>query len=377
MIDAVPKSNYAFKSLVFEIVRTQATVGLKERVFNDTFGNFVIYVDEIATDQVALRNVFVSDERKPEEQRFITAREGQAPLGRGEPAGHPPAPRRRDPRDQPPRPPEVPGGALPALRHHAGAGESPAQAGRHAQGRPRDESRRAAAGDAEADRRSRATRTRTWSRSTRSSRSRPRASSSAVLGVPLGIRAHRGGRWGAFVALLPIVLFYYVGLTLGENIGDHGRIPPWLAMWTPNLVVGALALYLLRASLKERPVPLVALLQRGFWAAVAWVQDAWQRGAPASRPRRAGGVGRGPGPRAGAAGAADERLQHRRPLPERGVPDALLLRHRARERRGDRRRPDDHAGALHPPQARAEPHPPALPLPDAAFRVPGARTSSC
>ena len=77
MIDAVPKSNYAFKSLVFEIVRTQATVGLKERLFNDTFGNFVIYVDEIATDQVGLRNVFVSDERKPEEQRFITAREGR------------------------------------------------------------------------------------------------------------------------------------------------------------------------------------------------------------------------------------------------------------------------------------------------------------
>ena len=28
MIDAVPKSNYAFKSLVFEIVRTQATVSM-------------------------------------------------------------------------------------------------------------------------------------------------------------------------------------------------------------------------------------------------------------------------------------------------------------------------------------------------------------
>jgi lipopolysaccharide export system permease protein len=77
MIDALPRANYAFKSLVFDIVRTTASAGLKERVFNDTFGNFVIYVDEIGADQVGLRNVFVSDERKPEEQRFITAHEGR------------------------------------------------------------------------------------------------------------------------------------------------------------------------------------------------------------------------------------------------------------------------------------------------------------
>jgi lipopolysaccharide export system permease protein len=94
----------------------------------------------------------------------------------------------------------------------------------------------------------------------------------SFLGVPLGIRAHRGGRMGSFVALLPIVLFYYFGLTLGENIGDHGRIPPWLAMWLPNIIVGGIALYLLRATLKERPIPLVALIQRGFWAAVEGVR---------------------------------------------------------------------------------------------------------
>ena len=52
-------------------------VGLKERLFNDTFGSFVIYVDEIATDQVALRQLFVSDERRPDESRFVTAKEGR------------------------------------------------------------------------------------------------------------------------------------------------------------------------------------------------------------------------------------------------------------------------------------------------------------
>ncbi|PYM52980.1 MAG: hypothetical protein DMD79_27315, partial [Candidatus Rokuibacteriota bacterium] len=33
--------------------------------------------DELAADQMALRHVFVSDERKPDELRVITAREGR------------------------------------------------------------------------------------------------------------------------------------------------------------------------------------------------------------------------------------------------------------------------------------------------------------
>ncbi|PYM55276.1 MAG: LPS export ABC transporter permease LptF, partial [Candidatus Rokuibacteriota bacterium] len=77
MMEAVPRSNYAFKSLIYDILRTQAAVGIKERVFNDAFGSFIIYVDELAPDQIALQHVFVSDERKPDELRVITAREGR------------------------------------------------------------------------------------------------------------------------------------------------------------------------------------------------------------------------------------------------------------------------------------------------------------
>jgi LPS export ABC transporter permease LptF/LPS export ABC transporter permease LptG len=294
MIDAVPKSNYAFKSLVFEIVRTQATVGLKERVFNDTFGNFVIYVDEIASDQVALRNVFVSDERKPEEQRFITAHEGRLLS------------------DDVNR--RVTLRLLDGSIHET----SPTALQKYREVRfglyditlVLENTLVKQGGTPKGDREM----TLTELRQATGDTTRHKGNANpylveihkkfaipaacvvfSVLGVPLGIRAHRGGRWGAFVALLPIVLFYYVGLTLGENIGDTGRIPPWAAMWAPNLIVGALALYLLRANLKERPVPLVALIQRIFWAAVAWGREAWQRvdTEPASRratveaPRRA------------------------------------------------------------------------------------------
>ena len=283
MIDAVPKSNYAFKSLVFEIVRTQATVGLKERLFNDTFGNFVIYVDEIATDQVALRNVFVSDERKPDEQRFITAREGRLLSD------------------------EVNRRVTLRLLDGAIHETSPNALQKYREVRFRlyditlvlENPLVKQGGAPKGDREMSLVELRTATQNAINLKGNPNpflveihkkfaipaaCLVFALLGVPLGIRAHRGGRMGSFVALLPIVLFYYFGLTLGENIGDHGRIPPWLAMWAPNIIVGAVAVYLLRANLKERPIPVVALVQRGFWAAVA--------GARAIRPALEDGMKR-------------------------------------------------------------------------------------
>jgi LPS export ABC transporter permease LptF/LPS export ABC transporter permease LptG len=279
MIDSVPKTNYAFKSLVFDIVRTQATVGVKERVFNDTFGNFVIYVDEIAADQVALRNVFVSDERKPEEQRFITAREGRL---LSDEVNRRVTLRLLD-------------GAIHETNPNA------LQKYREVRFRLYDislvlENPLVKQGDApKGDREMSLAELHRASQDSRRLSGNPNpylveihkkfAIPTAcfvfsVLGVPLGIRAHRGGRWGAFVALLPIVLFYYVGLTLGENLGDTGRIPPWLGMWGPNLVVGAVALYLLRATLRERPIPAVALVQRAFWELLAWSRRAWRQVGP-------------------------------------------------------------------------------------------------
>jgi len=117
----------------------------------------------------------------------------------------------------------------------------------------------------------------------------------AVVGVPLGIRTHRGGRWAAFVVLLPIVLFYYIFLTVGEQLADRGRLPPWVAMWTPDLVVGALGAVLLRATVTERPLPLARPLTALLVAAGRRIGP-WRRAVPL-RPV----VRRRPGPRRRAA----------------------------------------------------------------------------
>ncbi len=261
MIEAVPRANYAFKSLIFDILRTQASVGLHERVFNDTFGNFVIYIEEMAPDQIGLRNVFVADQRNPDEIRLVTAKEGRLisddvnrriTLRLINGTVHETGPR-----------------ALQKYRQVmfrlydltltlenplVRAGEAPKGDREMTLGELRENAEEAARLGGNPN---------PYRVELHKKYAIPAACLVfAIVGVPLGIRTHRGGRWAAFVVLLPIVLFYYVFLTVGEQLGDARRIPPWLAMWTPNLVVGALGLYLLRATLKERPLPFAVPVQR-------------------------------------------------------------------------------------------------------------------
>jgi len=76
-VQAVPWGNLSFKQLVFQILQTRASTGIRERVFNDAFGHFVIYVEEISASQIGLKGLFISDERDPALSRIITAREGR------------------------------------------------------------------------------------------------------------------------------------------------------------------------------------------------------------------------------------------------------------------------------------------------------------
>src|SRR5207302_912262 len=62
---------------LFRILQARAVSGLQERIFNSTFGDLTIYVEDVSTSQVALRGILVSDERDPTLSRIISAREGR------------------------------------------------------------------------------------------------------------------------------------------------------------------------------------------------------------------------------------------------------------------------------------------------------------
>jgi lipopolysaccharide export system permease protein len=64
-----------------------------------------------------------------------------------------------------------------------------------------------------------------------------------LVGAPLGILAPRSGKFWAYFIGVALIFLYYIFLSLGETFGNDGRMPPFLAMWLPNLCLTGFGLY--------------------------------------------------------------------------------------------------------------------------------------
>jgi len=72
-----------------------------------------------------------------------------------------------------------------------------------------------------------------------------------VLGLPLGITNRRGGKSSGFSLSIAIILFYYVMLNNGEHLAVAGNIPPFVGMWSANVILLILGLILLRRAERD------------------------------------------------------------------------------------------------------------------------------
>lgn len=66
-----------------------------------------------------------------------------------------------------------------------------------------------------------------------------------LVGAPLGVLSRRGGL-GAGILSVVFFVFYYLCLIGGEQLADRLVLPTWLAMWFPNLLLGAIGAVFLR-----------------------------------------------------------------------------------------------------------------------------------
>jgi hypothetical protein len=90
-----------------------------------------------------------------------------------------------------------------------------------------------------------------------------------LVGAPLGMRVRRGGVAVGFLSIV-FFAFYYLCLQFGESFADRLLLPPWLAMWMANIVLGTWGLFATLAACEVR-----------------WGRTASRSPAPAPPPRAA------------------------------------------------------------------------------------------
>jgi LPS export ABC transporter permease LptG len=284
-----PLANQEFQRQLFKILQARASSGLAERVFNPTFGDVIIYVEDVSASQVALRGLLVSDERDSKISRIITAREGRLLTDE--------ANRRITLRlingavseaDVLPAAPAVPPSADPKVMRAPVSGaasaaryrltnfsiydmslsvDSPLKSAARNDKPEKDLSLtdlEAAIGQFKSDAYAQAPYLVEWHKRF----AFPVAAMVfALVAFPLAVRSHRGGRSIALVASLVILVAYYVVLTSLEGPALRTRLPAWLAIWAPNVLFTVIGGVLMAATTREWRMPALRMLWRLMAAA--------------------------------------------------------------------------------------------------------------
>ncbi|VAX20848.1 hypothetical protein MNBD_NITROSPINAE02-1451 [hydrothermal vent metagenome] len=81
-----------------------------------------------------------------------------------------------------------------------------------------------------------------------------------LLGVPLGMMTQRRGSGGGFGLGVLVIAINYLLWMIGQEVGTGGKVPPFIAVWTPNVVMSSIGLFLiLRVSKDSMPTKI------GLW----------------------------------------------------------------------------------------------------------------
>ncbi len=240
----LPRSNRALQSLTMRLALSNASASVEPRVFNEDFPGYLLYVDKVDRTTGSWTNILLFDLSSPGEERLVVAdsgdmvtnpRDGTAWLNLHDTTTHLLRP------DQPRSYQESSNRELKIFL------TMPAV----------DANAERRVGVRETDTHELLERLRDPALSVTQRRQtvielHKRAAIPAAclvlaaLGFPLGIRNRRGGRGFGLTASVGIVVVYYILLNNGEILAVSGRVPVGVGMWLANIVLGALAVLLLR-----------------------------------------------------------------------------------------------------------------------------------
>lgn len=91
----------------------------------------------------------------------------------------------------------------------------------------------------------------------------------AILGFPISIGQVRSGKSQGFTVGLLIIMVYYVLQLGGEGLGETGKISPVIGTWTPNVILGIIGIFLFVMALREKPITFEFIIKpMGKWIGV-------------------------------------------------------------------------------------------------------------
>ena len=271
----VPYGNTATRDLLFTIAKQKASIGIKEKVFNDDFKGLVLYADKIPLHGDYMEGVFISDNRLVKDPTTIVAEKGYLVSN--------------------------PASMTVTLRLRNGSTHSVDSNLRTY--KRMDFSSYDINLDLSSPMEKEGTGTDKKSREMNIQelleRSKKLDSSSAlkrelvieinkkfsiplscivfaILGLPLSIGQVRSGKSRGFTVGLLVIMIYYVLQLGGEGLGETGRISPVIGTWAPNIILGITGIALFLMAVREKPITfdfIIKPIEKG----IATVKTRWRR----------------------------------------------------------------------------------------------------
>lgn len=245
----VPWGNYATKTLLFDLARQRASIGIKEKVFNDDFRGILIYADRVPVSGEYLEGVLIQDNREGVEPGTITAAKARLVMDAGklaivlrleEGSTHYVGKDLSTYRVMTFSRYDIRLDLSSSLTEGGTAKSSTEMTVKELK------EKMASPGLKEEERRELAI-------ELHKKLSTPFSCLVfGVLAVPLGIRKHRSAKAWGFTMGIGTVLLYYLLRLGGEALVETGRLPVIAGVWMPNLLFGAGAVYLFWKAAGEK-----------------------------------------------------------------------------------------------------------------------------
>jgi lipopolysaccharide export system permease protein len=245
----VPQSNFATKSLLFEIAKQNASIGIKEKVFYADFKGIILYAEKIPLDGDYMEDVFVSDNRIANQATTIIAKKAflvsdpksmTVKLSLENGSIHTVSPDFKNYRKVDFQSYDIKLDISSALSLLTEESKSSTEM---TMSELLNRMKKPGLNDAVV---------RELAIEVHKKFSIPLSCIFfALLALPLGIRSHRAVKSRGFAVGIIVVSLYYLLRIGGEALVETGRLTPEIGVWTPNLIFGLLGIYLFYVTYNE------------------------------------------------------------------------------------------------------------------------------